>query len=138
MNGKLWNKLKGITSLYQNDEEEIKELLLGRTIEKVNDNTLKLDNGLILEIQPNQGCCCGAGDYDITELNECLNVITNVELVEENINNSDGWSDEYSYKIFVYAEDKKIKLLQVDGDDGNGYYGTGYEIVIKKIEEVEK
>lgn len=65
-------------------------------------------------------------------------MITNVELVEENINNSDGWSDEYSYKIFVYAEDKKIKLLQVDGDDGNGYYGTGYEIVIKKIEEVEK
>ena len=24
-----------------------------------------------------------------------------------------------------------IKLLQVDGDDGNGYYGTGYTIYVK-------
>ena len=23
-------------------------------------------------------------------------------------------------------------MLQVDGDDGNGYYGTGYEINVKK------
>ncbi len=136
MNGKIWNKLSGIPSLYQNNEEEIKKLLLGRTIEKVDDNTLKLDNGLVLEIQPNQGCCCGAGDYNITELNECLNVITNVELVDV-VNESDGWSVAHSYKIFVYAENTKIKLLQVDGDDGNGYYGTGYEIVIKHIEVEE-
>ena len=42
--------------------------------------------------------------------------------------------DEYdgtSYKIFVYAENQKLKLLQVDGDDGNGYYGTGYSIIVK-------
>ena len=114
MNGKIWNKLSGIPSLYQDNEEEIKKLLLGRAIEKVNGNTLKLDNGLVLEIQPNQGCCCGAVD-DVDE--------------------SDGWSNTHSYKIFVYAENTKIKLLQVDGDDGNGYYGTGYEIVVKGIED---
>ena len=39
--------------------------------------------------------------------------------------------DDTSYKIFVYAEDKKIKAVQVDGDDGNGYYGTGYSIMVK-------
>ena len=46
-------------------------------------------------------------------------------------NPDDKWSDEYSYKIFVYAENKKIKIVQVDGDDGNGYYGTGYLISVK-------
>ena len=47
------------------------------------------------------------------------------------IHPEDKWSDEYSYKIFVYAENKKIKIVQVDGDDGNGYYGTGYSIAVK-------
>lgn len=63
------------------------------------------------------------------ELNECDNVITNVEFVCD-----DDAVDEYdgtSYKIFVYAENQKLKLLQVDGDDGNGYYGTGYSIIVK-------
>ena len=112
------------------EQDEIKELLLYHKIIKVNDDTIELDNGTVLEIEANRGCCgCGAGDYSITELNDCDNAITNVEFVCDNdckdINSST------SYKIFVYAEDKYIKLLQVDGDDGNGYYGTGYTIYVK-------
>ena len=60
-------------------------------------------------------------------------MITNVELCCDDIKHDGYWSDEgYSYKIFVYAEDKRIKILQVDGSDGNGYYGTGYSILVKK------
>lgn len=120
-----------------NDGETIKQMLIGHSIEKVNENTLKLDNGIELEFYGNEGCICGAGDYDITELNDCKNIITNVEFEETRLNN-DNWGEEYSYKIFVYAENKKIKLLQCDGDDGNGYYGTGYHIKIKNIDSVEK
>ena len=115
------------------NEIYLKDLLIGHSIVKVNENTLELDNGTQLEFIGNDGCCCGAGEYDITELNECKNVITNVEF-EDEANNS-GWGDAHSYKIFVYAENKKIKLLQCDGDDGNGYYGTGYHINIKLKEE---
>ena len=30
---------------------------------------------------------------------------------------------------------KKIKILQVDGTDGNGYYGTGYSIRVREKSE---
>lgn len=52
----------------------------------------------------------------------------------EDIVCDDNTNDKYdktSYKIFVLAADKRIKLLQVDGDDGNGWYGTGYSIIVK-------
>ena len=115
-----------------NEEDKIRDLLMYRKVVKVENNTLTLDNGLKLEVCGNVGCGgCYSGWYDVTELNECDNVITNVEFVCEDIDDSNSYNDT-SYKIFVYAEDKKIKLLQVDGSDGNGYYGTGYSIIVKE------
>ena len=64
---------------------------------------------------------------ELLELNVCDNIITNVELVCDDLE----YYGEKSYKIFVFAEDRKIKLAQIDGDDGNGYYGTGYDIIVK-------
>lgn len=114
----------------EENEKEIKELLLYRRIVKVENDTLYLDNGTELEIIPNVGCGgCESGNYEITELNECDNVITKVELDCDYT--EDEWKDGASYKIFVYAEDKRIKILQVDGTDGNGYYGTGYEVLVR-------
>lgn len=122
-----------IDRLDEYQEEEIKELLLGRKV-KVEDDNLILDNGIILEINPNQGCGgCGSGWYSITKLNEVDNAITNVEFICDE--KTEYKADDTSYKIFVFCEDKRINLLQVDGSDGNGYYGTGYEIAVKKIKE---
>ena len=124
------DKLAGKHYLYVPEHEEIiKKLLIGHSVKKVKNNILELDNGTQLEFYGNDGCCCGAGCYDITELNDCENIITNVEFtdsVEE-----DKWGDVHCYRIFVYAENKEIKLLQCDGDDGNGWYGTGYHIKVR-------
>lgn len=114
------------------DEDKIKELLMYHKIIKVENDTLYLDNRIELEIMPNEGCGCGAGWYEITELNGCDNVITNVELNCENGKWDSNWlTYDKMYNIFVYAENKKIKVLQVDGNDGNGCYGTVYEIKVK-------
>lgn len=111
------------------EEDKIRELLLYRKIVKVENDSLFLDNGTELVICGNEGCGgCSSGWYSVTELNGCDNVITNVEFSCEDI---DDEYDDTSYKIFVYAEDKKIKIVQVDGTDGNGYYGTGYSIIVK-------
>lgn len=125
--------------LYFEEEKAIKELLMFRKIVKVDENTLYLDNGIELEILPNEGCGgCSSGWYEITELNHCDNAITNVEFEDEKLSGEDYYfSDEHSYKIFVFAENTKIKILQVDGDDGNGYYGTGYSIRVKMPQESE-
>ena len=123
--------MEEIKRLQEYDEDEIREILIGRKV-KVDGDNLILDNGLILEIEPNQGCggCC-SGWYSITKLNEVDNAITNVEFAcDEDVENKEY--DDTSYKVFVFCEDTRIKLLQVDGTDGNGYYGTGYEIVVRK------
>ena len=114
------------------EEKRIRELLLYRKIVKVENDTLYLDNGTELEICPNQGCGgCYSGWYYLTELNDCDNAITNVEFACDDIYSEDSFNDT-SYKIFVLAENKKIKILQVDGSDGNGYYGSGYSIMVKE------
>lgn len=117
---------------YESDENEIRELLLYRKVVKVEGDTLILDNGTELTFKGNEGCnLCGNGWYYVRELNDCDNVITNVEFVrDDDIKNKDS-DDDMSYKIFVYAEDKHIKLAQIDGSDGNGFYGTGYTLYVK-------
>lgn len=119
--------------IYFDEEDKIKKLLIEHSVKKINEDEILLDNGIKLNIVPNQGgCCCGAGDYEITELNECSNIITNVEFVTIDESYSTN------YKIFVYAEDKKINLLTVSGDDGSGYYGTGYSIIVKGLNQIDK
>ena len=116
--------------LYYYEEDKIRELLMFRKIVEVVGDTLVLDNGIELEIVGNVGCGgCASGNYDVTELNGCDNAITNVEFV---CDEEDNYGEDLSYKIFVFAEDKKIKIVQVDGTDGNGYYGTGYSIIVRE------
>lgn len=125
----MW-EYKEYIELDQDDEEKMKQLLIGRKV-KVKGDNLILDNGIILKVIANEGCGgCTSGWYSITQLNEVDNAITNVEFICDG-DTVDDWQ-ETSYKIFVFCEDTRIKLLQVDGDDGNGYYGTGYTIKVEK------
>lgn len=114
------------------DEIKIKDLLLWhKVISVTNGDTLLLDNGTELEIIPNEGCGgCGNGWYEITDINGCDNAITDVKF--------DNAGNHYKdiYQIFVYSENKKMKLLQVEGSD-NGFYGSGYTINVKIREREE-
>lgn len=47
--------MKKIQRLYYSDEDEIRELLLGRKVKKVKEDALELDNGIVLAIIPNEG-----------------------------------------------------------------------------------
>jgi len=121
-----------------NESSDLTPLFVGRKIVSVSQETgeygdplgfLTLDDGTVLEVQPNQGCSCGAGDYFITSLATCDNVIMNVKV--EDVTTDDGWEEDHSYKIFVYTEHEAIAAVEIDGSDGNGYYGTGFWIGVK-------
>lgn len=132
------NAFKDYTEYSYDDEEAIREKLLYRKIVKVEDDTLYLDNGMELKVVANEGCGgCYAGWYSITELNGCDNAITSVEFACDP-DPDDEYGESFSYKIFVFAEDKRIKILQVDGSDGNGYYGSGYYIRVNGIDTDEE
>ncbi|MEE3344436.1 MAG: hypothetical protein VZS44_10120 [Bacilli bacterium] len=115
------------------DIDEIKKLLLYRKIVDVqlhNDDmtgTMVLDDGTTLKIVSNEGCGgCSNGWYYLEELNKCDNAITNVELVYD----VRGYDE--VIQIFVYAEDTRIKIIDVYGDEGNGYYGRGFVIYVER------
>lgn len=113
----------------QTDEQAITDLLMGHSVTVTGSDRLRLDDGTELEIIPNQGgCVCSAGDYELTALNGIENIITRVELAVEN----PGEDQDTSYKIFVYAGDERVNLASIDGSDGTGYYGTGYEIRVRR------
>jgi hypothetical protein len=118
-----------MTSYTEEDKDGITALLVGRRVTKVYDQTLRLDNGTQLRFEGNEGgCICGAGDYELVDLNGVDNVITKVEF-EDSPSGDDRLGDGY-YKIFVFADNVKINLATFEGTDGNGYYGTGYSIQI--------
>lgn len=112
-------------TLCEQNEKEIEELLLGHKVTVDDYDTLILDNGVVLQINPNIGCGgCESGNYYLEHIASVNNAITNVELVEEF---EDDCYYEH-YKIFVIADGMTTELLDVYGTDGNGYYGTGYTI----------
>lgn len=117
----------------ETNHEQVAELLTGRRVVKVSDNTLRLDDGRELEFVGNDGgCACGSGDYELTALNEVDNVITRVEFVDAP--DDETHSGEYEngrYQIFVFADNQRLNLATFEGTDGNGYYGTGYQITVR-------
>lgn len=118
-----------MTYVKESDTSEIEELLLGCRVVDVRDDLLVLDNGTVVEVIPNDGgCSCGAGDYSIESLTKVNNIITKVEF---DYDPSSDYDNGTGYKIFVYADNEKINLLSVVGNDGNGYYGTGFTLKIK-------
>jgi hypothetical protein len=73
----------------QTEQDDIERLFLGRTVTKVADDTLSLDDGRQLRFVGNDGgCACSAGCYDLTELNGVDNIITKVEFVDSPVGES--------------------------------------------------
>lgn len=135
---------EGIREINEAETERITELLMGRRVEKVDDEHLVLDNGTVIKaIGHDGGCGCSAGCYDLSVLNGVDNVITKVEFDyapagdDEDPRKSghpDDPRDEWTgyYRVFVFADNKQINLMQFDGSDGNGYYGTGFSILVRE------
>lgn len=119
-------------TLCEQNEKEIEELLLGHKVTVDDCGNLVLDNGVVLQINPNIGCGgCESGNYYLEHISSVNNAITNVEFVEEF---EDDCYYEH-YKIFVIADGMTTELLDVYGTDGNGYYGTGYTIDVYMPDE---
>lgn len=131
-------------SLSQYDEDAIRELFMGRKVVAVEmfehrrqvdgrynlaAGKLTLDDGREVFVAPNEGgCICSAGDYDLTSLERVENIITRVDVETPP---EDKWGERQgAYRIFVLAGHERINLMTVEGDDGNGYYGTGYELFV--------
>lgn len=117
--------------LDHDDENEIRDLLVGKSVAKITDDSVLLSDGNVLTLVGNcGGCACGAGDYELSHLIDAVNGIMDVQIVQN--------SECTLWQIFVLAQDKRIELAAFEGDDGNGYYGTGFWIEVKPVTEWSK
>jgi hypothetical protein len=92
---------------------------------------LTLDDGTMVLVTPNDGgCSCTAGDYELTSLAAVDNIITSARSVAQPHPEYPDDEDAISYRIYVYADNVEVNAVQVDGNDGNGYYGTGYKLMV--------
>ena len=142
------------------------DFLIGKSIEKVNYRKRKgyeagkwelicKDNTKII-VEENAGCGgCGNGwsSIDLKCLENNHNVITNViteyefdiaQRHKDNIKDFDIWDydEDDRFKIFVYYEDSlwnrnSREVIQGEDGYGNGYYGGGFYITIKDVENKE-
>jgi len=119
-----------------NETSDLTSLFAGRSIVAVDmvegvgvTSTLTLSDGTVLEVIPNEGgCICGAGDYWISRMATTDNVITNVEVIDTE---TDEYGEGHIFKIFVYTAHEALAAIEIEGDDGNGYYGTGFWIGVR-------
>lgn len=138
------------------DEDRLRALLVGRKVvsARVSDESpadsymvgptgfLTLDDGTVLRVWGNDGgCSCSAGCYPLATLNDCDNVIANVE-VEARPDSDYGedpcpacgkrdcWEHQGWYRVYVFADARHL-LASFEGSDGNGYYGTGWWLSVE-------
>ena len=105
------------------------------------EGVLTLDDGTRIFARGHEGgCSCGAGDYPLARLASTDNVITSVRFedrpADESADDGYGVSDRGWYRIFVVADSVEINVASFEGSDGNGYYGTGYELYVWRGEAI--
>lgn len=137
-----------IANYRANNEKEIAALLVGRRIVEAEkgkfafpgsdsdyysrpaDGRLLLDDGTTLFLRGNDGCGgCSSGWYELESIAKVDNAITGVR-VEAKPGGDDLGSYDGTYRIFVMAEATEINVAEFTGSDGNGYYGTGFELFV--------
>ncbi len=132
-----------VRRLDETDETETRTLLVGRRIVAAErghfdtpspyyqaEGRLTLDDGTQVLVVPNTGgCSCSAGDYELGHLATVDNVVTSVRLACETTG-GDEFEPDQSYRIYVIADAVEVNVMTIDGNDGNGYYGTGYELFV--------
>lgn len=91
---------------------------------------LTLDDGTVIYVAGHEGgCSCSAGCYYLEHVATVDNVITAVR-IKDSPAGDDDMSGEGVYAIYVVADAGEINVAQFEGSDGNGYYGTGFELVV--------
>lgn len=103
---------------------ELRDLVVGHKIVSVNDNVITLDNGKTVTLL-NGGDCCA---YTTLE-----GFLLNPELVDHLIM---GVATTENYNVWhIYADAGDILKLDVDWDEGTGYYGYGFYLKVKDLND---
>lgn len=100
------------------DEYSLAEALVGKSITALEGNRLTLDDGTLLHVEDASECCAyyyaEARAIDLTD-----NIVTGVRLDE--LEGDPNGSREH-YTLTVLSSSSELLAVDVEGDEGSGYY----------------
>ena len=116
----------------------LREELVGHRIIYMNEEVIKLDNGVTLNIQLNEGCGgCSSGwsELDVVNFDKKYSEAAVMNVVYESYYTDKEKNKNYSqdeFKIFIYLVNKEV--IEIDGDEGvgNGCYGSGFWVSVTR------
>lgn len=106
------------------------KLLRGRYVTSIDNDVITLDNGIELHIWGNDGCMnCANGSYWLEQVFKRGSSKARIMSAYVDCDEDDG-NPSTVYTIFVIVDGNPhhLPLATVRGDDGNGYYGTGFTL----------
>lgn len=119
-----------ITLTQDSDDGLYTRLLRGRYITSIDNGTITLDDGTELDIHGNEGCGgCESGWYWLENVykqgSQRARIMSAYVAYGE-----DGEDAPSVYTLFVMVDGNptQLPLATVRGDNGNGYYGTGFTL----------
>ena len=95
--------------------------------------TLTLDNGTTLTVEANEGCGgCANGWYWLEETYKRGNSRARIMSAHVGYDEDDEAAlSVYTIFVMVDGNPSQLPLTTVRGDDGNGYYGTGFTLTVR-------
>ena len=119
-----------ITLNQDSDDGLYTQLLRGRYVTSINDGTITLDDGTELYIHGNEGCGgCESGWYWLEKVYKQGS--RQARIMSAYVAYGEDDEDAPSvYTLFVMVDGNptQLPLATVRGDNGNGYYGTGFTL----------
>ena len=123
-----------ITLNQSSTPEEYAAILKGRYVTSIDEyGTITLDNGTELDIDGNEGCGgCESGWYWLEETYKRGNSRARIMSAHVGYDKDDEAAPSvYTIFVMVDGNPSQLPLATVRGDDGNGYYGTGFTLTVR-------
>lgn len=118
------------TELFDTDDEEFRQSMIGRRIVAVDTERHKLwlDDGTIVEFTYMQDCCAWFTPMETRHGELVDNIITDVQHPWRKVSDIEGDSRR-SYRVVFMHENQELASVRMSGDITSGYYmevGTVY------------
>lgn len=116
--------------------EEMKDLILYKTIKEIDENKIVLENGAVITIECSESDCCagGEGSFEFSDWNKPIDAVITDFKIGEPIDVPDGDTTVRRNTITLYHNMNPIVLANAETDAGNGgYYYSVTSLVIGRI-----
>ena len=124
--------------MHCNDEKELKEHLLYKTIVKFEDNKLYLDDGTIVSIEMTDNDCCAYafGEFKDVKLEALITDVRIGDYVDHRFDIDAEFDDEYENHntVTIYSNQNPVAQADCYANAGNGgYYFSVCSLVIGDV-----